>query len=57
MFKISPSYAKGGSLKEKQYLAELKQFHRKELREDERFFKNILKNNEIMQKSLIKVFK
>lgn len=49
--------AKGGTLAEKKYLIDLKHMHRKELEEQKHYYKMILKDNELLMKSLIKVFK
>ena len=52
-----PSNAKGGTLEEKKqlirYIAQLT----KDQKEEEELYKTILKNNELLLKSLVKVFK
>ena len=50
-------YAKGGSIEEKVVMEEVKQENKKELLKEKQFFASILKDNELMLKSLIKVFK
>lgn len=50
-------YAKGGTLPEREYLVRLRSQLQKESVKDKRVYEQILKNNELMQKSLIKVFK
>ena len=42
---------------DKAALEEIKQENKKELQKEKQFYLTILKNNELMQKSLIKVFK
>lgn len=49
--------AKGGTLAEKKYLIDLKHQQKKELEEQKHYYKMILKDNELLMKSLIKVFK
>lgn len=49
--------AKGGTLAEKKYLIDLKHQQKKELEDQKQYYKTILQNNEILMKSLIKVFK
>lgn len=49
--------AKGGTINDKIILEEVKQDNRKELQREKQFYLLILKNNELMQKALIKVFK
>lgn len=49
--------AKGGTLAEKKYLIDLKHQQKKELEDQKQYYKMILKNNELLMKSLIKVFK
>lgn len=51
------SFAKGGSLEEKVYLLNLKNKYRQQSDNDKQYFKSILHNNEMMVKSLIKIFK
>ncbi len=54
----SVSYrAKGGSLSEKKELARYKSELSRTQKDVERIYKTILKNNELMQKSLLKIFK
>lgn len=52
-----PTYATGGTLAEKEYLAKLRNKHSKQKEVDKKYFKMILSNNELMHKSLIKIFK
>lgn len=49
--------AKGGTLAEKKYLIDLKHQQKRELEDQKQYYKTILQNNEILMKSLIKVFK
>ena len=52
-----PTYAKGGSLAEKKEIIRYTSEIKRNNADVERTFKMILKNNELMQKSLIKIFK
>lgn len=47
----------GGSLEDKVYLERLKHSNKKELQEEREYYKRILKNNELLMKSLFKIFK
>lgn len=49
--------ANGGSLKEKVTLENIKQYNRKELEELKQYYKQLLKNDDLLLKSLIKIFK
>lgn len=50
-------YAKGGSLEDKVTLENVKQHNRKELEELKQYYKQLLKNDDLLLKSLIKIFK
>ena len=50
-------FKSGGSIEEKKELERYKHEQKKEIEEKKEFYKRILKNNELMHKSLIKVFK
>lgn len=50
-------FKSGGSLEEKVYLERLKHSNKKELQEEREYYKKILKNNELLMKSLFKIFK
>lgn len=52
-----PYAAKGGTLEEKKELLRYKAQLTKDQKEEEELYKTILKNNELLLKSLIKVFK
>lgn len=52
-----PIMKKGGSLEEKEYLLKLRHKQARDLIEEKEFYKRILANNEIMRKSLLKIFK
>lgn len=47
----------GGSFDEKVLLESIKQENKRDLQKEKQIYTSILKNNEFMQKSLIKVFK
>lgn len=52
-----PVNKKGGTLDEQEYLLKLRHIQQKELLERKEFFQQILKSNELLTKSLIKIFK
>jgi hypothetical protein len=54
-----PYYKKGGSMTQddRVQLLKMKNAHQKEMKELEMFYKSIFADNELLQKSLIKVFK
>ena len=51
-----PAYARGGTLDEREYITKLRHNQTKERAKEKQLYEQILKNNELLRKSLIKIF-